>query len=275
MAPVNNAHYTPARSPGGGGGTPTSGGTSGYFVEDGDVRGGANSPTGTYITLDIDGVTAYQAGMVVRFRNSVRNLGPVSVRINSLNFQSALAPNNEAFGQFEFHHGYLYTLVYDGSNWIAVDAVDAPLTIIEPSEFSFDASSNLITVSNSDAIRFYDGVAQILFGMEGTNTDDVTLQVGAGTPVPVMTSRGEQIPAGYLSNGMYVRATFSNASGAWITDVEGSIDLRGAMLMEITIPPAAYTQNYRFSGWGLVGDTDAATSWGLWISAFYLGVQTF
>ena len=254
MAPVNNAHFTPARSPGGGGGgTPTGGGTSGYFVEAGDVEAGSNSSAGTYITLTIAGVSAYQAGMVARFRNTVRNLGPVSVRINSLDFQRVLAPNNEAFGQFEFHHGYLYTLVYDGSGWVAVDAVDAPLTIIEPSEFSFDASSNLITVSNADAIRFYDGVAQILFRMEGTNTDDVRLQVGSGTSVPVMTSRGMQIPAGYLRDGIYVRATFSSASGAWVTDVEGPQELKGRLLATYgPIPAKTYWGNeYVNAGWSI------------------------
>ena len=201
MAPVNNAHFTPARTPGGGGGgTPTGGGTSGYFVEASDVANGQNSLSGTYITLSIDGVSAYQEGMVVRFRNTVRNQGRVYIRIEGLNFQEVLTLRGERFPRYEFRFNAYHTIFYNGSNWVATDAVNTPVTIIDPSDFSFDASSNEITVRNPEQIFYYEGIAQILFRMEGTNTGDVTLN-----SVPVLTSRGEQIREGYLSDGMDVR----------------------------------------------------------------------
>ena len=228
-------------------------GASTYYVRDSDVAVGSNSAAGTYYTVTVDEVESYDRGLIVRFRNPIRNLGPVKLRVEGMQFRDVWTIREEEFSQYEFHPNFLHSLLYDGDRWVALDAIDIPLLILDDSDFQFDRSANRINIDMPDNVLIAQGIAQILFQMNGgPNTDDVTIRLQGGPPIALLTSRGDQIPPGYLEDGMYVRAVLdvNQSPHLWISDVEGPRPLRHQLVATLDIPDGVYDSfNIYVGGW--------------------------
>ncbi len=91
------------------------------------VWGGAAGGTANAITLTLSpAVTAYTAGMTLRFVAGATNTGATTLNVNGVGAVAVLSPSGAACTGGEIRNGLISVVVHNGTSWVLRDVLSMP-----------------------------------------------------------------------------------------------------------------------------------------------------